>query len=111
MDKISYHEKAVKHSSETDIFLKSHLTHLEALMSSYLRVFDQLFFFGSLTTHSAVVLSPDFKKGTLGTCTPDEKSQKCIITIYNIREITFEERVRSYLSTLLHEMIHAYFQV
>jgi hypothetical protein len=109
-DTLPHHEK-VKDASETDIFIKSHLIHLKALMFNYFLVFDQLFFFGSLLGHCELVLSPDFRNWTLGECCPDLFSGKAIITIYNIRETTFEDRVQSYLCTLLHEMIHAYIQV
>jgi hypothetical protein len=128
-------EKVVKGATERDICIKCHITHLNAHMCSYFRVFDQFVFYGTLWRHSTLlyaymcnyfrvfeqlffggrlwmncvlVVSPDFKEGVKGICRPDAKIGKCVITLYNMRGTTFEQRVQSYLGTLLHEMLHAY---
>jgi hypothetical protein len=132
---LQHYERLVKEATEGASFMECHLTHLEAHKHNYFCVFDQLFFYGRLWRHSTylyayisnyfrvfdelffgrrlwmncvLIVSPDFKEGVEGVCRPDAKIGKCVITLYNMRGTTFEQRVQSYLGTLLHEMLHAY---
>jgi SprT-like family len=90
----------------------SYFPRLNVVMWNYFDLFDQLFFFGSLQKYCKVVLSPDCNEGSKGDFRYDEKSNDCIITIYDtLPESTFEDRVQDYVGTLLHEMIHAFISI
>jgi hypothetical protein len=106
-DEIPTMRNMVEKASVTDIITTGDLIHLKYLLSLYFAAFDKLFFFGSLQC-CTLNLTPEFETLCMGTCGYDPSSGKVIITLYNFAETTFEDRMRRYLSTLLHEMVHAF---
>lgn len=74
------------------------------VMKSYMRLFDQLFFFGLLSPHTQLVIV-DINE--LGLCyTPDGGGNLIIC----LRTQTGLKRLQLYITVLLHEMVHAFMQ-
>jgi hypothetical protein len=97
---------------------------LLCLLQAYMRIFDDLFFSGSLTRRkphreTALFVRPLTKVGLLG-LTTTEGSYPDIYAEITISSISFpldgsrrarQAEFRQRLGTLLHEMLHAYFEL
>lgn len=98
---------------------------LLCLLQAYMRIFDDLFFSGSLTRRkphreTALFVRQLTKVGLLGLTTPTEGSYSDIYTEITMTSISVpldasrragQAEFRQRLGSLLHEMLHAYFEL
>ncbi|KAH6682730.1 hypothetical protein B0J14DRAFT_646963 [Halenospora varia] len=91
------------------------LQHIAAI-----RLLDDLFFLSALSTHTNLILDLHTKAVEIGkwgsTTWPEMRSDEVTIKLFNSDDPrlpfeTPEDKLRGYLGTLLHEMIHAFFQL
>ncbi|KUJ08848.1 uncharacterized protein LY89DRAFT_676741 [Mollisia scopiformis] len=91
-------------------------------LSFYFNIFDRLFFFSSLQNLCAIRLKSieghhagqlDSHRSNWRTEVPP--THACLITISDLTTtkppLPYQKRMKKYLGTLLHEMLHAYFEV
>lgn len=98
----------------------------EKVLGAYAAIFDDLFFFGSLFPRCRIFLvkgkkgeDPNLRGHTIhqeinklkGKAPFFEKHLETEITIIKLREKDRPARLRNYLGTLLHEMIHAFLEI
>lgn len=94
-------------------------------MSAYKTLFDRLFFFGSLRPHVKCVMQKPkgAEEHLMGRTDQDksyqlkwsypfhEKRMEVCITLFRTKTKSRPERLKEYLATMLHEMIHAFLDI
>jgi hypothetical protein len=107
--------------------LRDHIEYTDhKVLNAYIDLFDELFFFGTLTSRCTFTFEYKRKDGKIGAVRteyrvvrkdifglPIKKEKRCKIILYDRlpEENTRYKRLRGYLGTLLHEMIHAFFRL
>jgi hypothetical protein len=95
--------------------LRDHIEYSDhKVVRAYIDLFDELFFFGTLSSPVRFRLEHKRIYGKFGAVRPEYSlGKRCKVVLYDRlpEENTRYKRLRGYLGTLLHEMIHAFFRL
>jgi hypothetical protein len=95
--------------------LRDHIEYTDhKVLNAYIDLFDEFFFFGTLTSRCTFPFKHKREDGKFGAVKSEyrlEKSFKVVLYDRLPEENTRYKRLRGYVGTLLHEMIHAFFRL
>jgi hypothetical protein len=95
-------------------YLRDHIEYTDhRVVNAYIALFDEFFFFGTLTSPCTFPFQHRRVEGRFGAVRPENRLGKYFNVLYDRlpEENTRYKRLRGYLGTLLHEMIHAFFRL